>query len=33
MAGALTLFIACITVGFHALKAAEANPVQSLKHE
>ena len=33
MAGAVTFFIAFLTVGFHALKAAEANPVESLKYE
>ena len=33
LAGAVTFLIAFLTVGFHALKAAEANPVQSLKYE
>jgi putative ABC transport system permease protein len=33
LAGAVTFLIAILTVGFHALRAAEANPVQSLKHE
>ena len=33
LAGVSTFLIALLTVGFHALKAAEANPVTSLKHE
>jgi len=33
LAGAITFLIAFLTVGFHALKAAGANPVQSLKYE
>ena len=33
LAGSLTIFIAFITIGFQALKAATANPVQSLKAE
>ena len=33
LAGAVTFLIAFLTVGFHALKAAETNPVMSLKHE
>ena len=33
MAGALTLFIAVLTVSYQAIKAARANPVVSLRHE
>lgn len=33
LAGAVTFVIAFLTVGFHALKAAEVNPAQSLKCE
>ena len=33
LAGAVTFLIAFLTVGYHALKAAEANPVNSLKYE
>jgi len=33
LAGAITFFIAFLTIGFHALKAAEANPMNSLKYE
>ncbi|PWV56885.1 ABC transporter permease [Chitinophaga sp. S165] len=33
LAGAIAIFIAMATVGFHAIKAALANPVQSLKSE
>ena len=31
--GLLTLIIALLTVGYHALRAASANPVNSLKYE
>jgi len=33
ISGALTLIIALITVGFQAVKAASANPVETLRHE
>ncbi len=33
LAGAISLAIALLTVGFHALKAARANPVKSLRSE
>jgi ABC-type antimicrobial peptide transport system permease subunit len=33
LAGAAALTIALLTVGFHALKAARANPVKSLRSE
>jgi putative ABC transport system permease protein len=33
MSGALVLFIALLTVGFQAIKAAVANPVDSLRYE
>ena len=33
LSGALTLAVAMATVGYHAIKAARANPVESLKHE
>ena len=33
LTGALTLFIALITVGYQAIKAASANPIKSLKYE
>ncbi len=33
LAGAMSLAIALLTVGFHALKAARANPVKSLRSE
>jgi putative ABC transport system permease protein len=33
LAGLLTIVIAVITIGFHALRAATANPVQSLRME
>jgi putative ABC transport system permease protein len=33
LAGAMSLVIAVLTVGFHALKAARANPVKSLRTE
>ena len=33
LAGGMTLSIALVTVGFHAVKAAAADPVKSLRHE
>ena len=33
LSGALTLFIALITIGYQAVKAATANPIKSLKYE
>ncbi|HWA32891.1 MAG TPA: ABC transporter permease [Cyclobacteriaceae bacterium] len=33
VAGAVTFFIASITVGFHAVRAARVNPVESIKYE
>ena len=33
LAGGMTLMIALVTVGFHAVKAAAADPVKSLRHE
>jgi putative ABC transport system permease protein len=33
IAGAVTFLIASITVGFHAVKASRANPVESMKYE
>ena len=33
LAGVLTLVIALLTVGYQAIKAAKANPVESLRYE
>jgi len=33
LSGLLTLAIAALTVGFHSVRAARANPVESLRHE
>jgi putative ABC transport system permease protein len=33
IAGAVTFLIASTTVGFHAVKATRANPVESIKYE
>jgi putative ABC transport system permease protein len=33
LAGGMTLTIALVTVGYHAVKAAAADPVKSLRHE
>ena len=32
-AGAITLIIACLTIGYHAVKAATANPIDALRNE
>jgi putative ABC transport system permease protein len=33
LSGSAALFIALLTVSYHTIKAATANPVESLRHE